>query len=42
MIEVPKEVEELDLTDLEIIQFENGDDDVFNSSDSFIEIPDLE
>ena len=40
--ETPPEI--INLTDMEISRFENGDDDVFegDSSDSFIEIPDLE
>ena len=38
-----EEIEEIDLTELEISNFENGDDDVFNESDeSFVEIPELE
>lgn len=40
---VRDEIEEIDLTELEISNFENGDDDVFNDSgESFVEIPDLE
>ena len=40
---VRDEIEEIDLTELEISNFENGDDDVFNDSgESFVEIPNLE
>ena len=35
------EVQEIDLTDAEIIDFENGEEEVF-SDESFVEIPDLE
>ena len=37
------EIEEIELTELEISNFENGEDDVFNDSgESFVEIPELE
>ena len=37
---IAEEIEEIDLTEMEISQFEAGDNDVFEtSSDSFVEIP---
>ena len=40
LVDHEDEIEEIDLTELEISQFENGPDDVFDdSSDSFVQIP---